>query len=181
MLKNNKIKLLLEGLSAGLSKHYLSLQGYPCTIFESESEPGGLLRYAIPAFRLPKDIVNHEIERIQQQGVEIVCNTLIGKEHKTLESLQEEGFKAIFIATGAYQSRKMNIPGEDAKECFDCLTYLHAVANNEEVALGNNVAIIGGGSAAVDAARVAKRQAKGEVYLIYRRSKEQMPANEKKF
>jgi putative selenate reductase len=175
--QQDKVAIIGSGPAGLTAAHYLSLQGYPCTIFESESEPGGLLRYAIPAFRLPKDIVNHEIERIQQQGVEIVCNTLIGKEHKTLESLQEEGFKAIFIATGAYQSRKMNIPGEDAKECFDCLTYLHAVANNEEVALGNNVAIIGGGSAAVDAARVAKRQAKGEVYLIYRRSKEQMPAN----
>lgn len=173
---NEKIAIIGSGPAGLTVAHYLALQGYQSTIFEADEQPGGLLRYAIPAFRLPKDIVDKEIARITAEGVEIRCNSAIAKDSTTIQNLLEQGYSAIFIAIGAYRSKSMNIPGENAPECIDCLTYLHNVATNKPMNLGKRIAIIGGGNAAMDAARVAKRQSNGEVYVIYRRSRTQMPA-----
>ncbi len=147
------------GLTCALD---LTHMGYPVTIFESAAEAGGQMRYGIPQYRLPKDILSDEISYIQEHGIEIKTNSPV----KKLEDLTSQGFKAVFIATGAWQSLKLNVPGEDAKGVISALDFLTSVNSGVKVTPGKKVIVIGGGSVAVDAARVARRLGAKEVHIV---------------
>lgn len=174
--KAEKIAIIGSGPSGLTAAYFLAKEGYPVTVFESLPEPGGMLRYGIPEFRLPLASFQADLKKIQEAGVEIQCNTKIGKEGISLQKLQEEGYKAIFVAIGAYKSRKLSIEGEDALGCMDCLTYLREIRSGQSQSIGKKIAVVGGGNAAIDAARTAFRANSEEVHLLYRRTKSQMPA-----
>ncbi|MDP2920411.1 MAG: FAD-dependent oxidoreductase [Dehalococcoidia bacterium] len=158
---------------AGIACAYdLVRLGYPVTVFEASPETGGLLRYGIPEYRLPKKIVDDEIDYVKELGVEIKVNTPVTK----LEDLFNQGYKAVFLATGAGTGTKMNIPGEDSDDVLDALTFLKRANGGEKVSIGQRVAVIGGGNSAMDAARVALRLGAKEVSIVYRRSRAEMPA-----
>jgi heterodisulfide reductase subunit A len=170
--KEDKVAIIGSG-PAGLACAYdLIREGYPVTVFEAAPKAGGLLRYGIPEHRLPKKVVDNEISYIEELGVEIKTNTPVRK----VEDIFKKGYEAIFLATGAWESVKMGIPGEDAKGVIHALDFLHRVNLGTKVSLGEKVAIIGGGNAAVDAARVALRLGAKEVSIVYRRSRDEMPA-----
>lgn len=160
---------------AGLACAYdLVNQGYPVTVFEALDEAGGMLRYGIPEYRLPKLILNSEIGYIQELGVEIKTNTLV----KNLDNLFEQGYRAVFIATGAWASQKMGIPGENIDGVYGALDFLKQVNQGMKIKIGEKVAVVGGGNAAVDSARSALRLGAKEVTIIYRRTRKEMPAIE---
>jgi 2-oxoacid:acceptor oxidoreductase delta subunit (pyruvate/2-ketoisovalerate family) len=161
---------------AGLTTAYeLAKQGYPVTVFERMSKPGGMMHYSIPAFRLEKFVVANEIAYIKDIGVEIKTGIEFGKDI-TLEILRNEGYKAVFIAIGTQLSRKMNVPGEDLEGVFHVLELLRAVSFGQHVDVGERVGVIGGGNSAIDAARTAKRLGAREVMVLYRRTENEMPA-----
>jgi len=159
---------------AGLTcAYYLALEGYSVTIFESLPVVGGMLAVGIPYYRLPKEILDWEIGNIKKLGVEFKTNTTVGKDIQ-LSYLQKQ-YKAIFIATGAHKGLKMNIEGEDLPQVIDAVDFLRSLHLGDEVEIGQKVAVIGGGDAALDAARVAKRLGK-DVKILYRRTRREMPA-----
>jgi heterodisulfide reductase subunit A-like polyferredoxin len=161
---------------AGLAAAYeLVKKGYPVTVFESLHEVGGMLRVGIPEYRLPKNLLEIEIKRIRDLGMEIQTGTVIGKD-LTIEQLQQKGYKAILIAVGAQESWKLGIEGEDLKGVIHALDFLKDVNLGKKVALGDRVAVIGGGNVAVDAARTALRVGAKKVSILYRRSRAEMPA-----
>jgi len=153
--------------------YYLALEGYKVDVFESQPLAGGMLALGIPEFRLPKDVLKYEIDRIQKIGVTIKTNTTIGKDI-TLDKLKEE-YKAIFIAVGAHKGLKMKIPGEETEGVIDAVEFLRDVNLNREVNIGDKVIVIGGGNSAIDAARVTKRLGK-DTGILYRRTRAEMPA-----
>jgi DMSO reductase iron-sulfur subunit len=160
--KKKEVAVIGSG-PAGLSCAYdLVKKGYHVSVFEAASKSGGLLRYGIPAYRLPKDILDNEISYIQELGVEIKTNTQV----KRLEDLTNQGYKAVFMANGAWQSQKMNIPGEDVAGIIYAMDFLRQLNSNMKVEIGNRVTVIGGGSVAIDAARSAIRLGATEVHLI---------------
>ena len=132
------------------------MKGYAVTIFEAESVPGGMLKTAIPDHRLPGDVLMEDIENIFRRGVELRTNRTLGKDF-VLDDLFRDGFEAVFIATGAHASMKMAVPGEEAVGVIQGIKLLRDVHLGREVELGRRVGVIGGGNAAIDAARVALR------------------------
>ncbi|TFG33372.1 4Fe-4S dicluster domain-containing protein [Candidatus Thorarchaeota archaeon] len=172
--KEEKIAVIGAG-PAGIGCAYdLLRMGYPVTIFESKPKNGGLLRYGIPSYRLPRDVLDEEISYVQQIGAEILNNQHITKPSELLT----KGFSAVFVGTGASSSRKLRIDGEDAKGVFHALEFLDDINMGKKINLGKRVAVIGGGNAAIDSARVALRIGASEVSIVYRRSREEMPAIE---
>ncbi len=170
--KDDKVAIIGAG-PAGIACAYDLIRiGYPVTVFEAASEPGGLLRYGIPEYRLPNDIVDAEINYVKSLGVEIKSNMPV----TNLEELFNQGYKAIFIATGALNSQKMNIPGEDADGVLFAIDFLKKALSGEKLKLGKKIVVTGGGNAAIDAARVSKRLGAEEVTILYRRSRTEMPA-----
>ncbi|HUV44712.1 MAG TPA: NAD(P)-binding protein [Dehalococcoidales bacterium] len=168
-----KVAIIGSG-PAGIGCAYdLIRMGYPVTVFEAAPKVGGLLRYGIPEYRLPNSIVDDEIGYVQELGVEIRTNTTVTK----LEDLFKDDYKAVFIAAGAGIGQTMGIPGEDANGVLNALSFLQRANSGEKVKLGNRVAVIGGGNAAIDAARVANRIGAEEVAIVYRRSRTEMPAD----
>ncbi len=165
---------------AGLNCAYqLAQKGYAVTIYESLPVAGGMLAVGIPSYRLPRDILNAEVEVVESLGVEIKYNTEVGVDI-TMEQLWDEGYKAIFVANGLHDSAKMGCKGEDAgyKGYMPGVEYLRKVNLGEKVDIGEKIAVIGGGNVAMDCARSALRLGVKEVHLIYRRSRAEMPANE---
>jgi len=158
------------GLTAG---YYLAEKGYEVTVFEKYPVAGGMLALAIPDYRLPKKLLQMEIDVIRQAGVQIETNSPI----ENIDALFDQGYKAVLIAVGAHKNRKLEIPGEDAEGVIDPITLLRKVNLGEEVpSLGNRVGIIGGGNTAIDAARTALRLGSREVTIFYRRTRAEMPA-----
>jgi NADH-quinone oxidoreductase subunit F len=164
---------------AGLAAAYkLNLLGYDVTIFESQPVAGGMLALGIPEHRLPKTILKSDIELILESGVQLKTNATLGKDF-TIDDLIGQGFKAVFIATGAHKSMKLGIPEENAEGVIPAMQLLPLVNMGKEVPLGANVGIIGGGNAAIDAARVAIRHKNvANVTILYRRTRKEMPAYE---
>jgi len=171
--REEKVAIIGSGPAGLTCAYYLALEGYGVTIFESLPVLGGMLAVGIPDYRLPKDILNWEIENIRKLGVEFKTNTTVGKDIQ-IAYLQKE-YKAIFIATGSHKGMKMNIEGEDLPQVIDAVDFLRALHLKQEVEVGQRVAVVGGGDAAVDAARVAKRLGK-DVTILYRRTRNEMPA-----
>jgi len=170
---NEKVAIVGSGPAGLTCGYYLTLLGYEVTIFESLPVAGGMLAVCIPEYRLPKKILDMEIEAIKQTGVTIKTNAKIDD----LEDLKKQDYKAIFIATGAHKGFKMGIPGEDVKGVTDAIEFLKAVNLGKEVELGKHVAVIGGGNAAIDAARTARRMGCEKVQIIYRRTRAEMPSD----
>jgi len=169
--KAEKVAIIGSG-PAGLSAAWdLAMDGYPVTIFEALPVAGGMLAVAIPEYRLPKAILQKEIDEIKELGVEIKLKSPV----KDTGALLKDGYKAVFIATGAHQGTKLNIPGEELPGVYDAIEFLRKICLGETVKLGNRVAVVGGGNSAVDSARVALRKG-AEVHLIYRRERNDMPA-----
>jgi NADPH-dependent glutamate synthase beta subunit-like oxidoreductase/2,4-dienoyl-CoA reductase-like NADH-dependent reductase (Old Yellow Enzyme family) len=162
---------------AGLSAAFNLIKiGYRTTIFEALPIPGGMLTVGIPEYRLPRDVVRMEIENIQECGVEIRLNSPIGKDGLAIDNLWQQGYKAIFVATGAHQSIELGIPGEEMEGVYHGIDLLKDVNLGKKIILGKKAAIVGGGNVAIDAARVALRCGAKEVFIIYRRLEEEMPA-----
>lgn len=173
--RDEKVAIVGSG-PAGLSAaFYLALEGYQVTIFEAQSVAGGMLAWGIPPYRLPREVLQKDIEFIQKLGVEIRLNTPIGSQI-TLKELFNQGFKAIFLSVGAQKSVKLKIEGEEAKGVIAGLDYLKAIHGGKNISLGERVAVIGGGNVAIDVARTAIRKGSKKVFIIYRRTREEMPA-----
>lgn len=161
----------------------LAQLGYEVTVFEAFHAPGGVLIYGIPEFRLPKAIVKHEIDKLQEMGVKIETNTIAGKA-VSIDELFEEGFEAIFIGTGAGLPAFMNIPGENLNGVFSANEFLTRINLMKAYKEGydtpifrpKSVAVVGGGNVAMDAARCARRMGAETVYIVYRRSEVELPA-----
>jgi len=167
---------------AGLTVAYeLSRKGYGVTVFETMPEAGGMLRKCIPDFRLPKRFLEREIQSIKDLGVEIRTGTAVGLD-LNLAGLRREGYKAIFVGVGAHKTQKLKIEGVDFKGVVHALDFLWAVNSGENAEIGENVVVIGGGNVAVDAARTALtatealRMGAKSVTILYRRSRDEMPA-----
>jgi NADH-quinone oxidoreductase subunit F len=159
---------------AGLTcAYHLALEGYGVTIFESLPVVGGMLAVGIPDYRLPRDVLDWEIGNIKKLGVEIKTNTAVGEDIQ-ISYLQKQ-YKAIFIATGAHKGLKMKIEGEELPQVVDAVDFLRSLHLGDEIEIGQKVAVIGGGDAAIDAARVARRLGK-DVKILYRRTRREMPA-----
>lgn len=159
---------------AGLSCAYqLARRGYPVTVFEAFSRPGGMLRYGIPRYRLPREVLDAETQRILDLGVELRCNTIIGKD-LTLDQVRNQ-YQAVFVGIGAHSGLKLGVKGEDAPNVFTGTEFLNQVNRGEEVAVGDRVIVIGGGDTAIDAARVSKRLG-ASTTILYRRTRDEMPA-----
>ena len=171
--RQERVAVIGSGPAGLTCAYYLALEGYGVTIFESLPVLGGMLSVGIPDYRLPKDILNWEIENIKKLGVEFKTNTTVGKDIQ-IAYLQKQ-YKAIFIATGSHKGLKMNIEGEDLPQVIDAVDFLRALHLKQKVEVGQRVAVIGGGDAAIDAARVAKRLGK-DVTILYRRTRNEMPA-----
>ena len=151
----------------------LARRNYPVTVFEGFSQPGGMLRYGIPKYRLPREVLDAEIQRILDLGVELQCNAVIGS-NVSLEQLRGE-YKAVFVGIGAHRGLALRIPGEEAPNVFTGTEFLNRVNSGEEVKVGGKVLVIGGGDTAIDSARVSKRLG-ADVTILYRRSRAEMPA-----
>jgi NADPH-dependent glutamate synthase beta subunit-like oxidoreductase/Pyruvate/2-oxoacid:ferredoxin oxidoreductase delta subunit len=159
---------------AGLSCAYqLARRGYPVTIFEAFSQPGGMLRYGIPKYRLPREVLDAEIQRILDLGVALKCDCMVGRD-LTLGELRQQ-YQAVFVGIGAQKGIKLRVPGEDAPNVFSGTEFLNLANRGEKVQIGKKVVVIGGGDTAIDAARVSKRLG-ADVTLLYRRTRAEMPA-----
>ena len=162
----------------------LSAKGYAVTVYESLHKPGGVLAYGIPEFRLPKDIVAAEVKKLEDRGVEFISNAIIGRAETVDELLDEEGYDAVFVGTGAGLPSFMNIPGENLLGVCSANEYLTRInlmkgyldEYDTPVPQGKRIAVVGGGNVAMDAARCAMRMGADKVYIVYRRSMEEIPA-----
>ena len=176
--KNKKIAIIGSGPAGLTCAHYLAKWGYPVTIFEALPVVGGMLRVGIPDYRLPKDILKEEIfSAVESIGVSIQTGIQIGKD-LTFEDIFKKGYSCIFVATGCHVSRKLGIPGENTDGVLDGLSFLRELNMGKNFDLGKKVVVIGGGNVAIDAARSALRLKAEEVTILYRRSRQEMPAIE---
>jgi formate dehydrogenase beta subunit len=168
-----KVAVVGSGPAGMACAYYLRKLGYPVTILEAHSELGGMLRVGIPQYRLPREVLDTEVQRLTQMGVEFRTNTRV----VSLDLLFEMGYKAIFITIGAHQSLRMQIEGEDSAGVIDGATFLREVNLGLKPSLGDRVAVVGGGNVAIDAARTALRLGAKTVNILYRRSRAEMPAD----
>jgi NADPH-dependent glutamate synthase beta subunit-like oxidoreductase len=174
--KEDKVAIVGSGPAGLTCAYYLAIKGYRVTVFEKAAELGGMLATGIPSYRLPSKVVEAEIQHISDLGVTMKTNMEIGTD-VTVAQLREEGYKAFFVAVGTQECVQLGIEGEDLGGVYTGLDYLRLVNQGEPVALGKNVAVIGGGNAAMDAVRSARRLGAENAFIIYRRGLEEMPAN----
>lgn len=184
--KDIKVAVVGSGPAGLTAAADLAKLGYQVTVFEALSDPGGVLRYGIPEFRLPKSIVDEEVQEIENLGVEVRSNTLIGST-LTFDDLQEEGYEAVFVSTGAGLPYFLGIPGENLNGVYSANEFLTR-ANlmkayrfpeyQTPIEVGDHVAVVGAGNVAMDSARTALRLGAEEVSIVYRRSRNEMPARE---
>ena len=180
-----KVAIVGSGPSGLTAAGDLAKMGYDVTVFEALHAPGGVLMYGIPEFRLPKEIVQHEIDALKKLGVKIMVDAVIGRLFTIQELFEEEGFDAIYVGTGAGLPHFMNIEGENLNGVYSANEFLTRVNLMRAyqfpkvatlVYIGKKVAVVGAGNVAMDAARTAKRLGAEQVYIVYRRSEEEMPA-----
>ena len=167
---------IVGGGPAGMSAaYYLARLGYPVTVFEAMPVPGGMMAIGIPSYRLPRDVLQAEIARIVGLGVDLRLNAAMGRDF-TLGDLEKEGYRAVFLATGASKSRRLGVPGDDAPGVVPATLFLKRVNLGEEPRLSGPAVVVGGGSTAMDAARSAWRSGASPVTVVYRRGRAEMPA-----
>jgi formate dehydrogenase beta subunit len=169
-----KVAIVGSGPAGLTAAYYLARLGHSATVFESLPEPGGMMRVGIPGYRLPREVLDREIDFIRATGVEIRVNSRV----EDLAALRDQGYDAVFLALGAHRGLKMGVEGEESDAVIECISLLREVSQGVTVKLGERVAVVGGGNAAVDAARTARRSGAREVTIVYRRSREEMPATQ---
>ena len=168
---------IIGGGPAGLTAaYYLAIMGHSVTVYDMMEKMGGMLRYGIPQYRLPKEVLDKEIAIIEKTGVKLVNNVKLGKDF-TVKSLKEEN-DAVIVAVGAWKSSSMRTPGEELKGVYGGIDFLRGVIKGNAPEIGEKVAICGGGNTAMDACRTAVRLGAKEVYVVYRRTRAEMPADE---
>jgi heterodisulfide reductase subunit A-like polyferredoxin len=173
--EKRRVAIVGAGPTGLTAAHFLARMGYQVTVFEALPVAGGMARVGIPAYRLPREVLNHEIDEILSLGVQLKLNHPVSD----INSLFEQGFAAVFVAIGAHEPQKLRIPGEDdTAGVFHGVPFLRAVALGEEARLGDRVVVVGGGNTAIDTARTALRLGSANVTLVYRRTRAEMPANE---
>jgi NADH-quinone oxidoreductase subunit F len=168
-----RVAIIGSGPAGLTAAYYLAKLGHSVTVFEALPEPGGMMLVGIPDYRLPKDALRAEIKEIEDIGVEIRTNTRVD----SIDKLFKEGYNAVFLAIGAHQGLKIGVEGEDSPRVMECVNFLREVSLGKEVRLGDKVAVIGGGNAAIDSARTALRLGTKEVTIVYRRTQAEMPAS----
>ncbi len=173
--KEERVAIVGSGPAGMAVAYYLAHEGYHCTIFEALPVLGGMLSVGIPAYRLPRHIINAEFDALKHCGIEIINNIKIGID-KTIDDLRQEGFKAVFLSPGAHASRKLGIEGEDLKGVMHGVDYLRDVNLGKDIHLGKEVVVVGGGNVAIDVARTALRTGSDKVFILYRRTMAEMPA-----
>jgi len=175
-VKRSERVAIVGGGPAGMSAAwYLARLGYPVTVLEAMPVPGGMMAIGIPAYRLPREVLQAEIARIVGLGVELRLNAVMGRDF-TLGDLEREGYRAVFLATGASRSRRLGVPGDDLTGVVPATLFLKRVNLGEKPVLSGDVVVVGGGSTAMDAARSALRSGAGSVTVAYRRTRADMPA-----
>lgn len=174
---DEKVAIIGAGPAGLTAAHSLALEGYQVTVFEALPVAGGMLRVGIPDYRLPPEVLEKEIRAVTRLGVEIKFNTALGRDI-TMDELRAQGFKAIYLAIGAHKSMRLNIDNEDAEGVVHGVDFLRQVNLGEITKLEGNAVIVGGGDVAIDAARCALRVGAEKVSILYRRSREEMPARE---
>jgi NADH-quinone oxidoreductase subunit F len=167
-----RVAIVGSGPAGLTAAYYLARLGHAVTVFEALPEAGGMMRVGIPDYRLPKDILRAEIKEIEDIGVDIRKNTRVD----SLDELFKKGYNAVFIATGAHTGIRIGVKGEDSPGVMDCVSFLREVSLGKKVGVGERVAVIGGGNAAIDSARTALRLGAKEVTVLYRRTRSEMPA-----
>ncbi|MBW2631992.1 MAG: FAD-dependent oxidoreductase [Deltaproteobacteria bacterium] len=169
----NKTVAIVGAGPGGLTvAYYCALKGHEVTVFESMPEAGGMLRYGIPEYRLPNNVLAREIAFIENQGVKITTNAKV----ETPAALLEKGFDVVLVASGAWKAQKMRIEGEDFENVLDGISFLTDVNNGNKPAIGSKVVVVGGGNTAIDAARASLRLG-ADVQILYRRTRQEMPAS----
>jgi len=178
-VKTEKVAVIGAGPAGLTAALRLAQKGYPVTVFEALPMAGGMLVVGIPEYRLPRDILNVEIENIKRAGVEIRLNTALGKDFALGDLLDRDGYKAVILAIGAHKSRELRIEGEEMEGVYHGTQFLRDIALGRAPDLtGKRVAVVGGGDVAIDAVRSAWRLGASEVHLVYRRSRPDMPARD---
>ncbi len=173
--EKTRVAIVGAGPTGLTAAHFAARMGYKVTVFEALPVAGGMARVGIPAYRLPRNVLNREIDEILKLGVDLKLEHPI----RDINDLLSQGFAAVFLAIGAHEPQKLRIPGEDEAEgVFHGVPFLRSVALGEEVRLGERVVVVGGGNTAIDTARTALRLGSRDVTLVYRRTRAEMPANE---
>ena len=176
MVRSGKKVAVIGGGPAGLTAaYYLNIMGHSVTVYDMMDRMGGMLRYGIPQYRLPKEVLDKEISIIEKSGVKLVNNVKLGRDF-TINSLKEEN-DAVIVAVGAWQSSSMRTPGEELNGVYGGIDFLRAVIQGNAPDIGEKVVICGGGNTAMDACRTAVRLGAKEVYVVYRRTRNEMPAD----
>ncbi len=176
--RNGRKVAIVGAGPAGLSAaYYLATKGYDVDIYEGQPEPGGMLRYGIPEYRLPKDVLDLEIAQILNLGPRLKSNAVLGKDF-TITSLKQQGFDAIFLGIGAWRSSLMRVENERAGGVLSGIEFLRNFGLRKRIDISGTVCVVGGGNTAIDCARTARRLGVKEVKLLYRRTRAEMPANE---
>ena len=173
--RGEKVAIVGGGPAGITCAYHLALRGYKSTVFEALPKAGGMLRVGIPDYRLPKNILDQEIDNILRLGVELKTNTAMGRDF-TLDDLKKQGYKAVFLGVGCHVGSKMNVPGEEAEGVVQGVDFLRRQALGEPNPVGKKLAVIGGGNVAMDVACTARRLG-SDVTIVYRRSREEMPAH----
>ena len=173
--RDEKVAIIGSGPTGVTAAYYLLQQGYQVTIFEKQPEPGGMMRYGIPEYRLPRDILAGEIDVVRQMGAEIKCGVSFGSDI-TLESLKADGFSACFMAIGLHGGRSLGVENEDSEGVLQGVDFLRESSMGKDIELGEDVIVIGGGNVAIDVALTAKRKGAKNVTLICLEKREEMPA-----
>ncbi len=177
--KDKKVAIIGAGPAGLTTALRLAQWGYPVTVYEAAPVPGGWMALGIPEYRLPRDVLNAEIDNIKRAGVDIVLNTALGKDFTLDELFEKMGYDAVVLAIGAHSSRRLRVPGEELDGVMHATTFLKDVALGKAPDLaGKRVVVIGGGASAVDAARIALRLGASEVHIAYRRTRAEMPAHD---
>jgi len=170
-----KIAVVGSGPSGLAAAYFLARSGYEVTIFESEAEPGGIMRWGIPSYRLSRQVLQRDIKNVTALGVKIATSTKIS----SLESLKRDGFNAVYLALGITGGRRMDIPGENLNGVYDCMDFLKSYNSGRAGSMaGKKVVVVGGGNVAMDSARCALRLGADRVYIAYRRSRAEVPAHD---
>ncbi len=173
-----KVAVVGAGPAGLTAAYYLALKGYQVTVIEALAQAGGMMMVGIPRYRLPREVIDREVAFIEELGVTFRFNTRLGRD-TTIDRLRSEGFKAFFVAHGAHTSMDLGIKGEkDFPQVIDAISFLHQVVSGQRHIPGKTVAVIGGGNVAIDAARTLIRLGCQNVFLLYRRTRSEMPANE---